>query len=104
MMLALLKNGIRTSRFVPCAASRSLLKTLAVAEKRAVAQGALLYSTGGLRGIDLGFRQATSQWLQTQTDKHGEFNPPRGFERRNFVAKNSTIQPQHERTQLAPNQ
>ena len=103
-MLALLENGIGTSRFVPCAADRSLLKTLAVAEKRAAAQGALLYLTGGLRWIDLGFKQSTSQWLQTQTDKHDDFNPTRGFERENFVAENSTTQPQHERTQSAPNQ
>ena len=90
MMLALPENEIWTSRFVPCAAGHSLLKTLAVAEKRAVAQGAILYLTGGLKRIDLGFRQSTSQWLQTQTDKHDDFNPPRGFERENFVAENST--------------
>jgi hypothetical protein len=104
MMLASLENGIGTSRFVPCAADRSLLKTLAVAEKRAVAQGAILYLTGGLRRIGLGFKQSTSQWLRMQIDKHDDFNPPRGFERENFVAENSTIQPQHERTLSAPNQ
>ena len=103
-MLALLKNGIGTSRFVPCAADRSLLKTLAVAGKRAVAQEAILNLTGGLGRIDSGFKQSPPQWLQTQTDKHDDFNPPRGFERENFVAENSTIQPQHERTLSAPNQ
>jgi len=103
-MLTSLENGIGTSRFVPCAADHSLLKTLVVAEERAVAQEALLHLTSGLRRIDLSIEQSTSQWLQTQTDKHDDFNPPWGFERENFVAENSTIQPQHERTQSAPNQ
>jgi len=54
-MLTLLENGIGTSRFVPCAANRSLLKTLAAAEKRAVARRVLLYLTGSLKRIDLNF-------------------------------------------------
>ena len=49
------------------------------------------------------FEQSTSRQLQAQTGKHDDFNPPRGFERENFVAENSTTQPQHERTQSAPN-
>jgi hypothetical protein len=55
VIFALVKNGIWAGRFAPCAADRSLLKTLAVAEKRAMAQGALLYLTGSLKRIDLNF-------------------------------------------------
>jgi hypothetical protein len=91
MMLALVKNGILTGCFTPCADGRSLLKTLAVAERRAVAGRFFL-------------NDPHSQRLQTQTGGHDDFNTPWSFERENFVAENSTTQPQHERTQPAPNQ
>ena len=55
MIFTLAKNGIWASSFVPCAADRSLLKGLAAAEKRAVAQRAFLYLTGNLKRIDLIF-------------------------------------------------
>jgi hypothetical protein len=105
VIFALAKNGIWASSFVPCAVDHSLLKELAVAEKRAVARRVLLYLTGSLKRIDLIFSSNPHRVsFKSRLIKHDNFNPPRGFERENFVAENSTTQPQHERTQLAPNQ
>jgi hypothetical protein len=55
VIFALVKNGIWASSFAPCADDHSLLKGLAVAEKRAVARRVLLYLTGSLKRIDLNF-------------------------------------------------
>ena len=49
MMLTLAKNGILAGCFTPCADGRSLLKTSAVAERRAVARKVLLHSIDDLR-------------------------------------------------------
>jgi hypothetical protein len=91
MMFTLAKNRILAGCFTPCADGRSLLKALVVAERRAVARRFFL-------------NDPHSQQLQAQTGEHDDFNTPRSFERENFVAENSTTQPQHERTQPAPNQ
>ena len=61
-------------RFAPCVADRLLLKTVPAKVRHAVAQKVLLYLTDGLRRIDLGFEQSASQRLQTQTNKHDDFN------------------------------
>jgi len=106
MMFALAKNGILPGCFTPCADNRSLLKTLVVAERRAVARKMFLYSVGGLRVKWIGcfLNNPHPQRLQAQIGEHDDINTPRSFERENFVAENSTTQPQHERTQPAPNQ
>ena len=99
------KNGILTGCFTPCAANRSLLKTLALAERRAGARKVLLHSIDGSRlnwsGI---FEQSTSAAASNATSEHDDFNTPWSFERENSVAENSTTLPQHERTPPAPNQ
>ena len=61
MMLTLAKNGILAGCFTPCADGRSLLKTSAVAERRAVARKVLLHSIDDLRLNWPGFfEQSTS--------------------------------------------
>jgi hypothetical protein len=75
MMFALAKNRILTGCFTPCAADHSLLKTSAVAERRAVARRVFLYLVDGLVFLN----NPHPQRLQAQIGEHDDFNTPWSF-------------------------